>query len=64
MLGVGQAFDIYGGSLRQAPPWMREHGLEWLFRLCREPRRLGKRYVVYNTWFVAAREMLMQRRYR
>lgn len=54
MLGVGQAFDIYGGSLRQAPRWMREHGLEWLFRLCLEPRRLGKRYLVYNGWFVAS----------
>ena len=66
MLGVGQAFDIYAGSLRQAPRWMREHGLEWLFRLCREPRRLGKRYVLYNSWFVAAaaRQMLMQRRCR
>jgi N-acetylglucosaminyldiphosphoundecaprenol N-acetyl-beta-D-mannosaminyltransferase len=66
MLGVGQAFDIYAGSLRQAPRWMREHGLEWLFRLCLEPRRLGKRYVLYNSWFVAAaaRQMLMQRSYR
>jgi N-acetylglucosaminyldiphosphoundecaprenol N-acetyl-beta-D-mannosaminyltransferase len=54
MLGVGQAFDIYAGSLRQAPRWMREHGLEWLFRLCLEPRRLGKRYVVYNSRFVAS----------
>ncbi|HEV2118276.1 MAG TPA: WecB/TagA/CpsF family glycosyltransferase [Terriglobales bacterium] len=54
MLGVGQAFDLYAGNLRQAPRWMREHGLEWLFRLCREPRRLGKRYLVYNSWFVTA----------
>jgi len=53
MLGVGQAFDIYAGSLRQAPRWMRERGLEWLFRLCLEPRRLGKRYLLYNSWFVA-----------
>lgn len=65
MLGVGQAFDIYAGSLRQAPRWMREHGLEWLFRLCREPRRLGRRYLVYNSRFVAAalRQMLVQRSY-
>ena len=54
MLGVGQAFDIYAGNLRQAPRWMREHGLEWLFRLCLEPRRLWKRYLVYNLWFIAA----------
>ena len=66
MLGVGQAFDIYAGSLRQAPRWMREHGLEWLFRLCLEPRRLGKRYLLYNSWFVAAAatKILMQWRYR
>jgi N-acetylglucosaminyldiphosphoundecaprenol N-acetyl-beta-D-mannosaminyltransferase len=54
MLGVGQAFDIYAGNLRQAPRWMREHGLEWLFRLCLEPRRLWKRYLVYNTGFLLA----------
>lgn len=52
MVGVGQAFDIYAGRLRQAPPWMREHGLEWLFRLLLEPRRLWRRYLVYNTQFV------------
>ena len=54
MLGVGQAFDIYAGNLKQAPKWMREHGFEWLFRLFLEPRRLWKRYLVYNTRFVAA----------
>jgi N-acetylglucosaminyldiphosphoundecaprenol N-acetyl-beta-D-mannosaminyltransferase len=54
MLGVGQAFDIFAGDLRQAPCWMREHGFEWLFRLCLEPRRLWKRYLVYNSWFIGA----------
>jgi N-acetylglucosaminyldiphosphoundecaprenol N-acetyl-beta-D-mannosaminyltransferase len=52
MIGVGQAFNIYAGQLRQAPRWMREHGLEWLFRLFLEPRRLWKRYLVYNTLFL------------
>ncbi len=46
MLGVGAAFDINSGKTRQAPPWMREHGLEWLFRLLTEPRRLWRRYLV------------------
>jgi len=52
MVGVGQAFNIVAGNLKQAPPWMREHGLEWLFRLLLEPRRLWKRYLVYNTRFL------------
>jgi N-acetylglucosaminyldiphosphoundecaprenol N-acetyl-beta-D-mannosaminyltransferase len=46
MLGVGAAFDINSGQCRQAPSWMRENGLEWLFRLLAEPRRLWRRYVV------------------
>jgi N-acetylglucosaminyldiphosphoundecaprenol N-acetyl-beta-D-mannosaminyltransferase len=52
IIGVGQAFNIYAGSVRQAPRWMREHGLEWLFRLQQEPRRLWQRYLVYNTEFL------------
>jgi len=52
MVGVGQAFDIYAGSLRQAPHVMRENGLEWLFRLCIEPRRLWRRYLLYNSRFL------------
>lgn len=52
MVGIGQAFNIVAGTLKQAPPWMREHGLEWLFRLLLEPKRLWKRYLVYNTMFV------------
>jgi N-acetylglucosaminyldiphosphoundecaprenol N-acetyl-beta-D-mannosaminyltransferase len=46
MLGVGAAFDMNSGRLRRAPEWIREHGLEWLFRLVMEPRRLWKRYLV------------------
>ena len=52
MVGVGQAFNIVAGNLKQAPSWMREHGLEWLFRLLLEPRRLWRRYLVLNTRFV------------
>lgn len=52
IVGVGQAFNIHAGMLRQAPKWMREHGLEWLFRLLLEPRRLWRRYLVYNTQFL------------
>ena len=46
MLGVGAAFDMNSGRLRRAPRWMQDNGLEWLFRLIAEPRRLWKRYLV------------------
>ena len=52
MVGVGQAFDILSGQKKQAPVWMRESGLEWCFRLLQEPRRLWRRYLVYNTKFI------------
>jgi N-acetylglucosaminyldiphosphoundecaprenol N-acetyl-beta-D-mannosaminyltransferase len=55
MLGVGAAFDMNSGTLRRAPKWMRELGLEWLFRLASEPRRLWRRYLVTipkAVWFV------------
>ena len=54
MLGVGAAFDLNTGRLTQAPAWMREGGLEWLFRLCAEPRRLWSRYIVNGSKFVWA----------
>ncbi len=44
MIGVGAAFDFHGGTLRQAPAWMQKCGLEWLYRLLAEPRRLWRRY--------------------
>jgi N-acetylglucosaminyldiphosphoundecaprenol N-acetyl-beta-D-mannosaminyltransferase len=44
MIGVGAAFDFLAGTKRQAPKWMQCCGLEWLFRLCSEPRRLWRRY--------------------
>ena len=45
MIGVGAAFDFHAGVKRQAPRWMQPMGLEWLFRLSQEPRRLWKRYL-------------------
>jgi N-acetylglucosaminyldiphosphoundecaprenol N-acetyl-beta-D-mannosaminyltransferase len=52
LLGVGAAFDIHAGTLRQAPPWMQRRGLEWAYRLYREPRRLWRRYLSNNPRFV------------
>ncbi len=52
MIGVGAAFDFHTGRIRQAPSWMQENGLEWLFRLLSEPRRLWKRYLVQGPEFV------------
>lgn len=55
-LGVGGSFDHVSGLARRAPTWMQRLGLEWLYRLMREPRRLWKRYLVGNvlfTWFIA-----------
>ena len=51
LLGVGAAFDFHSGRVRQAPRWMQRSGLEWLFRLCTEPRRLGGRYLITNPLF-------------
>ena len=53
MIGVGAAFDFHAGLKPQAPRWMQRSGLEWLFRLAVEPRRLGRRYLVNNPLFVA-----------
>jgi len=54
LFGVGAAFDMHAGNLRQAPRWMQRSGLEWLFRLASEPRRLWRRYAVNNPRFVLA----------
>ncbi|HEV2172749.1 MAG TPA: WecB/TagA/CpsF family glycosyltransferase, partial [Nitrospira sp.] len=53
MLGVGAAFDFFAGSKPQAPRWMMRNGLEWVFRLASEPRRLAGRYFKHNPRFVA-----------
>jgi N-acetylglucosaminyldiphosphoundecaprenol N-acetyl-beta-D-mannosaminyltransferase len=52
MLGVGAAFDFHAGRVRQAPRWMQIAGLEWMFRLAMDPRRLWKRYARHNPRFV------------
>jgi N-acetylglucosaminyldiphosphoundecaprenol N-acetyl-beta-D-mannosaminyltransferase len=63
MHGVGAAFDFLSGKLPQAPRWMMNSGLEWLFRLMVEPRRLWKRYTVVNLKFLylVARELMSGR---
>lgn len=63
MLGVGAAFDFIAGTKRQAPRWIMGVGLEWLFRLCTEPRRLWRRYLINNPRFVLlfAAELLRAR---
>jgi len=56
-IGVGAAFDFFSGTLARAPRWMQAAGLEWLFRLCVEPRHLWRRYLVTNSrfiWYVLA----------
>lgn len=52
MIGVGAAFDYHAGTITRAPEWMQKNGLEWLHRLCSEPKRLWKRYLVTNTLFL------------
>jgi N-acetylglucosaminyldiphosphoundecaprenol N-acetyl-beta-D-mannosaminyltransferase len=53
LVGVGAAFDFHAGRVAQAPNWIQAMGMEWAFRLSREPRRLWKRYATYNPKFVA-----------
>ena len=64
MLGVGAAFDYHAGTVQRAPDWMQRHGLEWLYRLAREPRRLWKRYASTNSRFVAGALAQLARRRR
>lgn len=52
MIGVGAAFDFYAGNLKEAPRWMSNIGLEWLFRLAMEPKRLWRRYLILNPRFM------------
>ena len=52
MIGVGAAFDIHSGLLTDAPQWVKDCGLQWLDRLCREPRRLWRRYLSNNPRFL------------
>jgi len=52
MIGVGAAFDFIAGTKPQAPPWVRNCGFEWFFRLVTEPNRLWHRYLINNTLFI------------
>ena len=63
LVGVGAAFDFHAGLVSQAPRWMQRSGLEWTYRLSREPRRLWWRYAHHNPRFIAgfARQYLRQR---
>ena len=51
MIGVGAGFDFHAGVVKRAPVWMQKYGLEWLYRLTQDPKRLWKRYVVTNNKF-------------
>jgi N-acetylglucosaminyldiphosphoundecaprenol N-acetyl-beta-D-mannosaminyltransferase len=64
LAGVGAAFDFHAGLVPQAPAWMQAGGLEWIYRLAHEPRRLWRRYARYNPLFVVAfaRQWAAQRR--
>ena len=63
MVGVGAAFDYHAGTIKRAPLWMQDAGLEWLHRLCSEPRRLWRRYFVTNSVFIllAGKQLLARR---
>lgn len=51
MIGVGAGFDFHAGTVKRAPRWMQNAGLEWFYRLCQDPRRLWKRYIGTNIKF-------------
>src|ERR671924_583098 len=63
MCGVGAAFDFHSGRVSQAPRWMQQRGLEWIYRIAQEPRRLLPRYLYYNPRFLAAmgRQLVRER---
>jgi N-acetylglucosaminyldiphosphoundecaprenol N-acetyl-beta-D-mannosaminyltransferase len=52
MLGVGAAFDIHTGRIKESPEWLKATGFQWLHRMCQEPRRLWKRYLYNNPRFI------------
>jgi exopolysaccharide biosynthesis WecB/TagA/CpsF family protein len=63
MIAVGAAFDFHAGTLPQAPKVLQDYGLEWLFRLLHEPKRLWRRYLILNPLFVLSfgRQLLRSR---
>ena len=64
MIGVGAAFDFHAGRTRQAPSWMQRNGLEWLFRLVVEPKRLWRRYLLVTPRFLPLWAMQKLRTHR
>jgi len=52
-LGVGGLFDFYSGRIARAPVWMREIGLEWVWRMLQEPKRMWRRYIIGNPLFLS-----------
>ena len=63
MLGVGASFDFYAGNVKESPAWLGRLGLEWLYRLTQEPKRLWRRYLILNPRFIwqAARQLARRR---
>lgn len=49
---IGAVFDFFAGTVKRAPIWWQKHGLEWLYRLIKEPKRMWKRYIIGNTLFL------------
>jgi N-acetylglucosaminyldiphosphoundecaprenol N-acetyl-beta-D-mannosaminyltransferase len=63
MLGVGASFDFYAGNVKESPAWLGRLGLEWLYRLTQEPKRLWRRYLILNPRFMwhAARQLITRK---
>ena len=63
MLGVGASFDFYAGNVKESPPWLGRLGLEWLYRLTQEPKRLWRRYLILNPRFIwqAGRQLVTRK---
>jgi N-acetylglucosaminyldiphosphoundecaprenol N-acetyl-beta-D-mannosaminyltransferase len=64
MLGVGASFDFFAGNVKESPEWLGSLGLEWLYRLTQEPKRLWRRYLILNPRFIgqAVRQLTSSRR--
>lgn len=66
MLGVGASFDFYACNVKESPEWLGKLGLEWLYRLTQEPRRLWRRYLILNPRFIflAVMQLLKLKKFR
>jgi N-acetylglucosaminyldiphosphoundecaprenol N-acetyl-beta-D-mannosaminyltransferase len=62
MLGVGASFDFFAGNVKESPDWLGRLGLEWLYRLTQEPKRLWRRYLILNPRFMALAAMQLLKR--